>query len=251
MLLPGTSWEIRSGENWAILGPNGSGKSALARAVRGDVPHVRGKLIRHDPEAEGSRIGYVSFELQEELLAREERREEARSFSGRGHDLTAGELLRENDGDPAALNRLADIAGPSAPPRPRLPDPLQRRDPETPDRPGAAPLSEAPDPGRSLRRSGRRQPALSGRGRHETHGGRNADPPRRPASGGGDPGDLPRAADPNGRVAQAGRREEVLTPARMRRSWQGNGKMRSLPGSACRRRDAGRRRAPPAIRSWR
>ena len=108
MLLPGTSWEIKSGENWAILGPNGSGKSALAGAVRGDVPHVRGKLTRHDPEAEGSRIGYVSFELQEELLAREERREEARSFSGRGHDLTAGELLRENDGDPAALNRIAD-----------------------------------------------------------------------------------------------------------------------------------------------
>ena len=108
MILPGTYWEIRSGENWAILGPNGSGKSALAGAVKGDVPHVRGKLTRHDPEAEGSRIGYVSFELQEELLAREERREEARSFSGRGHDLTAGELLRENDGDPAALNRIAD-----------------------------------------------------------------------------------------------------------------------------------------------
>jgi molybdate transport system ATP-binding protein len=108
MILPGTSWEIKSGENWAILGPNGSGKSALAGAVRGDVPHVRGKLIRHDRSAEGSRIGYVSFELQEELLAREERREEARSFSGHGHDLTAGELLRENDGDPAALKRIAD-----------------------------------------------------------------------------------------------------------------------------------------------
>jgi molybdate transport system ATP-binding protein len=108
MILPGTSWEIKNGENWAILGPNGSGKSALAGAIRGDVPHVRGKLTRHDPEAEGSRIGYVSFELQEELLAREERREEARSFSGRGHDLTAGELLRENDGDPEALKRIAD-----------------------------------------------------------------------------------------------------------------------------------------------
>jgi ABC-type Mn2+/Zn2+ transport system ATPase subunit len=76
MLLPGTSWEIRGGENWAILGPNGSGKSALAGAVRGDVPHVRGKLTRHDPEAEGRRISYVSFKLQEEILAREERREE-------------------------------------------------------------------------------------------------------------------------------------------------------------------------------
>lgn len=108
MLLPGTSWKIRNGENWAILGPNGSGKSALAGAVRGDVPPVRGKLTRHGPEVEGRRIGSVSFELQEELLVREERREEARYFSGRGHDLTAGELLRENDGNPAALNRVAD-----------------------------------------------------------------------------------------------------------------------------------------------
>jgi molybdate transport system ATP-binding protein len=108
MLLPGTSWEIRSGENWAILGANGSGKSALAGAVRGDVPHVRGKLIRHDPEAAAGRIGYVSFELQEEILAREERREEARFFSGRGQGLTAGELLRENDGNPATLGRIAD-----------------------------------------------------------------------------------------------------------------------------------------------
>ena len=61
MLLPGTSWEIRTGENWAILGPNGSGKSALARAIKGEVPHVRGKLTRHEPEARGEKIGYDSL----------------------------------------------------------------------------------------------------------------------------------------------------------------------------------------------
>jgi molybdate transport system ATP-binding protein len=111
MLLPETSWEIREGENWVILGPNGSGKSALAGAIKGTVPHVRGKLIRRGPEVEGSRIGYVSFELQEEILAREERREEARFFSGRGHDLTAGELLREMNDDPSVLNRTAETLG--------------------------------------------------------------------------------------------------------------------------------------------
>lgn len=109
MLLPGTSWEIRTGENWAILGANGSGKSALARAIQGDCPHVRGKLIRHDREAEGKRIGYVSFELQEEILAREELREDERFFSGRGHELTAGELLSAKDEDPTALDRLVEI----------------------------------------------------------------------------------------------------------------------------------------------
>ena len=111
MLLPGTTWEINRGENWAILGPNGSGKSALVRAVKGDIPIVRGRLIRHDPEAEGRRIGYLSFELQEEILAREEFHDEERSFSGRGHELTAGELLGENREDPAGRDRLAGILG--------------------------------------------------------------------------------------------------------------------------------------------
>ncbi len=112
MLLPGTSWEIRAGENWAILGSNGSGKSALARAIKGDVPHVRGKLIRHDPEAAGTRIGYVAFELQEEILLREDRQEEARFFSGnKGHALTAGEMLLRDDGDPAVLDRLVKLLG--------------------------------------------------------------------------------------------------------------------------------------------
>ena len=112
MLLPGTSWEIRPGENWAILGSNGSGKSALARAIKGDVPHVRGKLIRHDPEAAGTRIGYVAFELQEEILLREDRQEEARFFSGnKGHALTAGEMLLRDDGNQAVLDRLVKLLG--------------------------------------------------------------------------------------------------------------------------------------------
>ncbi len=93
LLLPDTTWEIRTGQNWAILGGNGSGKSVLAGAVRGDIPHVRGELIRHLPEAAGERIGYLSFELQEEILRREDLLDDARSFSGRGQGLTAGELF--------------------------------------------------------------------------------------------------------------------------------------------------------------
>jgi molybdate transport system ATP-binding protein len=108
LLLPDTSWEIRAGENWAILGPNGSGKSALARAIKGDVPYVRGELIRHDPETRGERIGYVSFELQEEILLREERFEDSRFFSGNpGHPLTAGEILREKGSDATVFDCVA------------------------------------------------------------------------------------------------------------------------------------------------
>jgi molybdate transport system ATP-binding protein len=112
MLLPGTSWEIREGENWAILGSNGSGKSALARAIKGDIPYVRGKLIRHDPEAAGIRIGYVAFELQEEILIREDRHEEARFFGGnKGHALTAGEMLLGDDENQAVFDRLVKLLG--------------------------------------------------------------------------------------------------------------------------------------------
>jgi len=112
ILLSGTSWEIRERENWAILGSNGSGKSALARAIKGDVPHVRGRLIRHDPEAAGTRIGYVAFELQEEILLREDRQEEARFFGGnKGHALTAGEMLLRDDGNQAILHGLVELLG--------------------------------------------------------------------------------------------------------------------------------------------
>jgi len=37
-ILPNTSWEILTGQHWAILGPNGAGKSSLVRALMGDIP---------------------------------------------------------------------------------------------------------------------------------------------------------------------------------------------------------------------
>jgi molybdate transport system ATP-binding protein len=80
-ILPGTSWEIRTGQNWAILGPNGSGKSSLARLLVNDIPYSRGEIIRHGLNKRG--IGYVSFELHEWFMAREDLLEDSRSFSRR------------------------------------------------------------------------------------------------------------------------------------------------------------------------
>jgi molybdate transport system ATP-binding protein len=95
-LLAGTSWEIKTGENWAVLGPNGSGKSSLVKSLIGDVPVVRGRLIRHFSDRGRDRIGYVSFELHEGLIAREEGRDDARHFSGDlNGEQTAAELIRE------------------------------------------------------------------------------------------------------------------------------------------------------------
>lgn len=62
-ILPNTSWEIRTGQNWAVLGPNGSGKSSLVRLLVNDIPYSRGEIVFHGLERR--RIGYVSLELHE------------------------------------------------------------------------------------------------------------------------------------------------------------------------------------------
>ncbi len=109
LLFAHTSWRIRDGENWAILGPNGSGKSVLAAAVKGDVACVAGRIVRHVPEAGGEWIGYLSFELQERFIRREEHRDEAFDFSGDlSHAPTAAAMLGFDDpGAPGDDTRFA------------------------------------------------------------------------------------------------------------------------------------------------
>ena len=95
LILPDTSWEIKTGQHWAVIGPNGAGKTSLARALIGDVPVVRGSIRRHDPQPQRQWIGYVSFELHRAMIAREENRDHARHFSGNIDDMTtAGEVIR-------------------------------------------------------------------------------------------------------------------------------------------------------------
>jgi molybdate transport system ATP-binding protein len=112
VLLPELSWSVREGEHWAVLGPNGSGKSTLLRAVLGDVAVVRGSF-RTFAALRGSSqwnppIGWVSFELHRQIIAREESLEAARWFSA---DLdgagTAEELMLELELRPAAADTAA------------------------------------------------------------------------------------------------------------------------------------------------
>jgi molybdate transport system ATP-binding protein len=78
-ILPNTFWEIKTNQNWMVMGPNGAGKTALVQALAGMAPVVGGRLIRHfDPDNKRP-IGYVSFEIHQELIAREERTEEIQS----------------------------------------------------------------------------------------------------------------------------------------------------------------------------
>ncbi|MGA8281156.1 MAG: ATP-binding cassette domain-containing protein [Desulfobacterales bacterium] len=81
-LFSGVSWEIASGQHWAVIGPNGAGKTSLVRALAGQVPVVDGKIIYHDPGLVPSAVGYLSFESHQNLIAREEIRDDSRFFSG-------------------------------------------------------------------------------------------------------------------------------------------------------------------------
>jgi len=92
LYLPHTSWEIKTGQHWAVLGPNGSGKSSLVGAIAGIVPVARGKLTYHFTEEPISAIGYVSFGLQQRILTRDIEKDEARYFSG---DIDALETVKQ------------------------------------------------------------------------------------------------------------------------------------------------------------
>ncbi len=68
-----TSWQIRVGQQWAIIGPNGSGKSTFANLLDGHHPLSSGVI--HYPEYFNPKtdIAIVSFEEQYLLCARDQK----------------------------------------------------------------------------------------------------------------------------------------------------------------------------------
>lgn len=82
-LLPGTSWELKAGEQWAVLGPNGAGKSSLTKAIVGGLPCVQGTITHHYKKTPQDAIGYVSFDLQEYIIAQEDTKDMTRYFAGK------------------------------------------------------------------------------------------------------------------------------------------------------------------------
>ncbi|MBN1829890.1 MAG: ATP-binding cassette domain-containing protein [Deltaproteobacteria bacterium] len=80
-LLKDTNWTIGQGESWAVIGPNGAGKSTLLKAIIGDVPAVKGRIIRHVPEAMPQFIGAVSAEMIRRIIDRTEGPAGSRHFT--------------------------------------------------------------------------------------------------------------------------------------------------------------------------
>ncbi len=100
-ILSNTNWNINKGEHWAIIGPNGSGKSTLVKALWGGTSLQKGtiewKFIRKPTERLYEKlrkhIGYVSFELQQQIVKQERLQAEFRAYKGAVGDFTPAEEL--------------------------------------------------------------------------------------------------------------------------------------------------------------
>ena len=102
-LLANTNWQIDKGQHWAILGPNGAGKTSLVKALTGEVPVVQGTISAPHELTQAGRSGYVSFEQNQRLIEREERRAESRYFSGDLNRITSVyEILLESCAAPGS-----------------------------------------------------------------------------------------------------------------------------------------------------
>lgn len=101
LVLEGIDWQIRTGEQWALIGPNGSGKTTLVKALAGILPSSGGKILFHSSKGGNgggtlSRdgIGLVSADLHRHVFEREVFAEEVRHFTGnRGDELTALDFI--------------------------------------------------------------------------------------------------------------------------------------------------------------
>jgi len=81
-ILPETSWTLRRGQNWLVTGPNGSGKTSLTASLTGEVPVVAGRRRVNSDNLPETQIARLSFETHQQLIARDEARDEARGFAG-------------------------------------------------------------------------------------------------------------------------------------------------------------------------
>ena len=99
---------IRAGESWAFVGTNGSGKSALARALAGKLPLLKGEC-----QGDFTRLTRLSFEQLQKLVSDEWQRNNTDLLSPGEEDTgrTAAEIIQDEVKDPARCQRLAERFG--------------------------------------------------------------------------------------------------------------------------------------------
>lgn len=99
---------IRAGESWAFVGTNGSGKSALARALAGELPLLKGEC-----RGDFTRLTRLSFEQLQKLVSDEWQRNNTDLLSPGEDDTgrTTAEIIQDEIKDPARCQRLAERFG--------------------------------------------------------------------------------------------------------------------------------------------
>lgn len=99
---------IRAGESWAFVGTNGSGKSALARALAGELPLLKGEC-----RGDFTRLTRLSFEQLQKLVSDEWQRNNTDLLSPGEEDTgrTTAEIIQDEVKDPARCQRLAERFG--------------------------------------------------------------------------------------------------------------------------------------------
>ena len=86
---------IEQNTSWAIIGSNGSGKSAFASLLGGHIPYKKGSISGLD----SSTVSSVSFEIQQQLIDREQQRDDSDITNQVWPGTPVIELLQEVSND--------------------------------------------------------------------------------------------------------------------------------------------------------
>ncbi|WPU21762.1 molybdate ABC transporter ATP-binding protein ModF [Cedecea neteri] len=99
---------LRAGESWAFVGANGSGKSALARALAGSLPIMKGER-----RCDFIRIAHLSFEQLQKLVSDEWQRNNTDMLSPDEDDTgrTTAEIIQAEVSNEARCGELAALFG--------------------------------------------------------------------------------------------------------------------------------------------
>jgi len=110
-LLEGASWQINTGEQWAVVGANGAGKTTLVQAVAGLLPVVQGKIHYHALEGlpPTEAIAYVAGDECRRLWRRERHLDHARNFAGRFNAATTVRQWLDNQPGPRLPTRQRNL----------------------------------------------------------------------------------------------------------------------------------------------
>ncbi|MBA7802307.1 molybdate ABC transporter ATP-binding protein ModF [Citrobacter sp. C348] len=99
---------LSAGDSWAFVGSNGSGKSALARALAGELPPLKGER-----RCQFTRITRLSFEQLQQLVSDEWQRNNTDLLSPGEDDTgrTTAEIIQDEIKNPARCKALAQQFG--------------------------------------------------------------------------------------------------------------------------------------------